>query len=85
MEFRSQSFFHCILLEVSEATLFFQSLEDDQRLTPFCMNFLSSTTISPKIVTFKMTLEAQVSVLGIETARSENNYKQCKISQLRID
>lgn len=32
-----------------------------------------------------MTLEAQVSVLGVETARSENNYKQRKVSQSRID
>lgn len=57
----------------------------------FCMNFISSIAISPKIViksiasfwrmgTFKMALEAQVYILGVETARPENNYKQCTIS-----
>lgn len=34
--------------------------------------------------TFKITLETQVSILGVETASPENTYKQCKISQLRI-
>lgn len=56
----------------------------------FCMNLIP-TAISPKIViesiaslwrmgTFKVALEAQVCVLGVETASPENNYQQCKMS-----